>query len=192
MKNSFYFFLLIIVSVLFSSVLHAQRSTLVGLAFTAETSGNHFRPGFGATIEHKFTRKSGIESGLYYRNYSQNNTYMFANSSGTGLVPYTLMIVEKFISVPVLYKFYSRLVNVSAGMSFDFYVGFRHKNKSQQLTVNDYSIDPNMAVGVQVKMSKPIRLDEKLILEPELRLNPVITYNRSYAGIGITAKYRLK
>lgn len=192
MKNSFYFFLLIIVSVLFSSALHAQRSILVGLAFTAETSGNHFRPGFGATIEHKFTRKSGIESGLYYRNYTQTNVYVMWNSTTTQFVPYTVIIAEKFLSVPILYKFYSRLINASAGMSFDFYTGFRHKNKSQQLTVNEYSIDPNMAIGVQVKMSKPIKLDDKLILEPELRLNPVITYERSYAGLGITAKYRLK
>lgn len=117
---------------------------------------------------------------------------MLVNNSGTGLVPYTLMIVERFISVPVLYKFYSRLVNVSAGMSFDFYVGFRHKNKSQQITVTDYNIDPNMALGVQLKISKPIRLDDRLILEPELRLNPVITYNRAYGGLGITAKYQLK
>jgi len=178
--------------ILFSTILTAQKTTLSGINFIAETSGTHFTPGLGLMIEHQFTRKSGIETGLYYRNYSRSNTYLFENSTGTGLVPYTLLLVERFISFPILYKFYSRLVNVSAGLSFDFYTGFRHKNKSPQITVTDYNIDPNMGIGFQLKMSKPIRIDEKLILEHELRFNPVITYNRSYAGIGIAAKYRLK
>lgn len=182
----------LVTCILFSSVLTAQKTTLVGINFTAETSGSHFRPGFGVMIEHKFTKKSGIETGLYYRNYSRTNTYLFQNSAGTGLVPYTIILVERFISFPLLYKFYSRLVNVSAGLSFDFYTGFRHKNKSQQITVTDYSIDPNMAIGVQVKISKPIKLDNKFLLEPEFRFNHVITYGRTYGGLGITAKYRLK
>lgn len=170
----------------------AQKSTLVGLNFTTETYGEQLRPGVGLIIERKLTRKSGIESGIYYRTYHTDwSTTVTGGSNPPVTFYYT--IAERFISVPVLYKFYSRIVNLSAGLSFDFYMGYRQKNKSGTgLVVNSYSIDPNMAVGVQVKMSKPIRLDDKLVLEPELRLNPVITYNRSYAGIGLTAKYRLK
>lgn len=190
MKKPLPVLLLVTFLLLSSKIILAQQSTVVGINFTTETSGNQLRPGLGLTLERRLTKKSGIETGVYYRTFGTNDTYIFYN--GTQFVPYTVILIERFISIPLLYKFHSRLINASAGISFDFYTGFRHKNKSQELSVNTYNIDPNMGVGFQVKLSKPIRLDEKLILEPELRLNPVITYNRAYGGLGITAKYRLK
>ena len=190
MKKRYCILLTSVVLLLFGFVVHAQRSTSVGMNFTIETYGNHFRPGLGATIEHRFTKKRGIESGLYYRNYTANEIYTIYN--GTQFVSHAAIVAQKFISVPFLYKFYSKLINVSAGLTFDFYVGYRHKNKSDQFAITGYSIDPNMGIGVQVKLSKPIRIDENLFLEPELRFNPVITYLRTYGGLGITAKYRLK
>lgn len=182
--------LLAIFLMLFSSI-NAQQYTLAGINFTTETHGEQLRPGIGLVVERKLTRKSGIESGIYYRTYHSDWSTTVSGGSNPPVTFY-YTIAERFISLPFLYKFYSRLVNISAGLSFDFYMGFRQKNKQQQFIVNDYSIDPNMAVGVQLKISKPIKIDDKLILEPELRFNPVITYLRAYGGLGITAKYRLK
>lgn len=188
--KKFLFFLFLFI--LFSSSLTAQKTTLAGINFTTETYGEQLRPGIGLVIERKLTKRSGIESGIYYRTYHTDWSTTLTNGSNPPVIFY-YTIAERFVSLPILYKFYSRIVNLSAGLSFDFYMGYRQKNKSgTPLVVTSYNIDPNMAIGVQVKMSKPIKLDDKLILEPELRLNPVITYERSYAGIGITAKYRLK
>ncbi len=53
----------LVTCILFSSALTAQKTTLVGINFTAETSGNHFRPGFGVMIEHKFTKKAVLKPG---------------------------------------------------------------------------------------------------------------------------------
>lgn len=188
--KKYYFLILLFALVSFN--LMAQKTTLAGINFTTETYGEQLRLGIGLVIERKLTRRSGIESGIYYRTYHTDWSTTLTNGSNPPVIFY-YTIAERFVSLPILYKFYSSIVNLSAGLSFDFYMGYRQKNKSgPPLIVTSYNFEPNMAVGVQVKMSKTIRLDEKLILEPELRFNPVITYRRAYGGLGITAKYRLK
>ncbi len=167
-----------------SLISFGQKATYTGITLTTEmTSEGDVVAGLGLNIERKITKHSGIESGLYYRTY-KTSLYI---STGTDYNNFA--ISERHISLPVLYKFYSRIINFSVGPTFDFYVGW--KQKSGYVIVNTYSIDPSFAFGFITKFSKQINLSDHLFLEPELRLNPILTYNRAYIGLGIAAKYKL-
>ena len=168
---------------------NAQKATYVGLNFTVESTSGTLRPGLGAKIERKLTRRSGIESGVYYRNYVHDFYIMITGTNGTEFFP--VKVSERHLSIPVLYKFYSRFVNVSVGPTFDFYLGWNQRDKSNVLVVNDYNIDPNFSVGLMGKISKIISLTEKIFLEPEVRYNYNFTYDRTYIGFGAAVQYKL-
>jgi hypothetical protein len=172
----------------------AQKSTIVGINPTFETTDELLRPGIGITAERRLSRHSGFESGLYYRNYVYSQYLTFESPVGAPGGPVTnaeLIISERHLSIPLLYKYYSRIVNASIGPTFDFYVGWHQKNKIPMLTVNDYSVDPNFSLGAMIKISKTIPIHKRISLEPELRYNPTFSFERTYAGFGIAAKYNL-
>ena len=99
-------------------------------------------------------------------------------------------ISERLLSVPVLYKYYSSIVNASIGPTFDFFIGWNQRNKTDALVVNNYTVDPNLTMGILVKLSKSIAINTRLLLEPELRYNINVTSEREYAGFAIAAKYK--
>ncbi len=183
-------FALFILAQCFTFRVKAQNKSFIGMNFTVESGMYNFRPGLGFHFERQLTRRSGIETGLYYRTYAQQGTFTLTSSAGSASFPFT--VVERHLSIPVLYKFYSRIVNLHIGPTFDFYMGWRHINKTSAFEVTDYSIDPNFSLGLMTKISKTIRLDDRFTLQPELRLNPVISHNRFYAGFGIMGRYALK
>jgi hypothetical protein len=46
-------------------------------------------------------------------------------------------------------------------------------------------------VGVLAKVSKSFKLTKEFYLEPEVRLNPLLTIERTYVGFGLAGKYKL-
>jgi len=76
------------------------------------------------------------------------------------------------------------------GPTFDFYLGWRERNESTGLLVNDYNIDPDFSIGLMGKISKSISLTDKIFLEPEVRYSYNFTFDRTYAGFGIAAQYK--
>jgi hypothetical protein len=167
----------------------AQKATYAGLNFTVESTSGALRPGIGAKLERKLTRRSGIESGLYYRNYVHGLVVTVVNGNRFENFPVT--VSERQISIPILYKFYSRIVNISIGPTFDFYLDWKQKNKSS-VVVNDYSVDPNFSIGLMGKLSKSFSLTEKIFLEPEVRYNVNFTFDRIFAGFGVAGQYKLR
>ncbi|RYE55431.1 MAG: hypothetical protein EOP48_10225, partial [Sphingobacteriales bacterium] len=122
---------------------YAQKSTSIGLNFTFETANGPLRPGIGVMGERRLSKHSGLESGIYYRNYVYDQYLTFEAPAGSPGGPFTfatLTISEQLISIPVLYKYYSRILNASVGPTLDFYIGWRQKNKTAMLTVNDYNV----------------------------------------------------
>lgn len=189
LRDAIYFRMLFLFVVLASSHLpsHAQKSLKAGLNFTAELSNGQTRPGIGGVIEYAMTKHSGIETGLYYRTFGEN---FYFNVSGTS---FSVNIAERHLSIPVLYKFSSRIVNFSAGPTFDFYLGWRQTSGKIYTQIEEYSVTPPFQVGVMLKLSKNIKLSNRLFLEPEVRLNPMVSAEgRGYGGLGISAKYLLK
>jgi len=182
--------ILVILTCLCALPAFSQKSTFAGINFIFESTSGPLRPGLGLAFERQITKHSGIETGLYYHNYVSTQ-YLFFQGPG-GPTPATLTISERLLSVPVLYKFFSRILNVSAGPAFDFYTGWRQRNKTAALTVTDHSVDPNFSVGGIVKISKRFPVGNKIFLEPELRYQVNFTFEREYAGFGVAAKYQLR
>ena len=175
-----FFFLLL------SSFSFAQKQTYAGLNFINEISDeSSVTAGIGLTIERQFTKHSGIESGLYYR----TNRSSFVVEDNISRLTDNFIVAERYISIPFLYKFYSRILNISAGPTFDYSVGWNQKAGIVKL--ENVSMDPNVGLGFMVKLGKKINLSDHIILEPELRFNPILTFERAYFSLGIAAKYRL-
>lgn len=171
------------------SISNAQ--TKVGVLFIVEDANDsqNLRPGVGLVIDHKLTRKSGIESGVFYRTFKDRSFFNIVPPSGGNLFLFS-EIRESYITVPILYKFHTRIVNVSLGPTFDFFLGWKQTGGSPDLEVNDFSIDPTFSIGGILKMSKNIRLSESLHLEPDMRINPLFGTNRIYGGFGLAIKYQ--
>ena len=164
-----------------------NKATYVGLNLTSEFESTleNGTLGLGVTIERKLTKHSGIESGLYYRTCIYQQTFV------TNSTLFAFSVSEKYISFPILYKFYSRIVNLSVGPSVDYFAGWNQKSGTDGLKVDDHSVDPNFAFGIMAKAGKSFPLSKQLFIEPELRYNRIIPTLRNYFGIGISMKYKL-
>lgn len=169
---------------------YAQKPSFIGLNFTVENSSGNLRPGLGVFFEKKITRHSGFVTGIFYRNYILDAYLIVADSTGSRSYP--IVISEKYLSVPILYKFHNHILNLSIGPTFDFYLGWRQKNLSSLIKVDKHSIHPKLSMGMLTKVSKKINLNRQFSLEPELRFNYIFTNDRSYTGFGIAGKYQLK
>ncbi|WP_319591280.1 hypothetical protein [uncultured Draconibacterium sp.] len=187
MKNSKQhpFLILCLVILLFSSVstLHAQNKTYLGIDFVNEIADkDHLRPGVGLNVARSFSKHSSIEAGVYYRSYLQSMSFRIDGYS------FDADIRENHLSIPVLYKFSSRIVNISAGPSFDVLLGWKDKSSPADVEVETYEIESDYNLGAMVKLGKDLKLSEKLVFEPELRLNPIFSLDRVYVGLGLKLK----
>jgi hypothetical protein len=173
----------------------SQKTSLAGLTFTSELTrhtfnselprANDFRQGVGLTFERQMTTHLGFETGLFYR--TDKREFQLTVSE----INYLQSVTERYLSLPLLLKFYSRFLNASVGPSVDYFVGWRGDSSSSNVKMTSYKTGASMYFGIMGKISKAIVLTDKIILEPEIRFNPIFKYNKYYAGIGIGIKYKL-
>lgn len=180
---------LMIMAFSFCGVVQAQQ-TAVGIIIGGETVYAVWRPLMGFVAEHRKTKHSGLETGLQYR--SMQNTFGMSVQVGTSFSHYTVRVNEHHLTLPILYKYYSRIVNIAAGPSFVFYLGYGAKADNPDVTINDYTRTPTFDIGALIKISKPLNVSDKLILEPEFRVNPLFSSLNTYVGFAIAGKYKLK
>ena len=165
-----------------SNFAYAQKPMLGGVDFTFETTGSKFIIGGGATFEINLTKNSGLETGLFYRSYKLNG---FSNRL-------YYEISERHLSIPVLYKLYSSIINISAGPTFDFLLGLNQKGDFPIALPHTYKSNGSIEIGGMLKLSKRINFSDAFLLEPEIRYNYIFSSSRNYAGVGIAAKYKLQ
>lgn len=163
---------------------YTQSQTLVGININGEVYPNAFRPSAGFIFEKQFKKHNGFETGLFYRTERIGN-FIINNASGS-YTSSSLAVSQRYLNVPVLYKYYSSIINFSAGPALDFYVGWKQKKGESTNRITAYDVDPEVKLGFLIKASKVIPLRKQLILEPELRYGSV-----QHVGIGIAGKYRL-
>lgn len=136
-----------------------------------------FSPNAGLSFEARITRHSGIETGLFYRHVK----YPAGKLLDPGAEPYGADY-QRYFSIPLLYKYYSRIVNIGVGINYD--VMFNQSDKSQ---------DKENRIGILLKVSKDITLYKGLFLEPEFHFNPFWEdgeINHSWIGLALGLKYR--
>ncbi len=175
---------------LFCSGISKAQQTSVGVLLGAETVYAGWRPLAGLVAEHRKTKHSGFETGIQYRSLQLN--FGVSTLIGTTHYDYTTTVNEHHLTLPFLYKYYSRIVNIAAGPTFDFYLGYSANATDPRVTVDNYTRTPTFDIGGLLKISKAINLSKGVLLEPEFRVNPLFNSVNTYVGFGIAAKHRLK
>ncbi len=156
-----------------------------------------FAPTFGIVAEGQFDRHNGMELGIFYRRQRYQITSPLI---GGPLTWETSDYSADYLSLRLGYKFYSDVVNFSVGVNCDV------RMAEKALEGNSADWTSKSRVGGYLSVSKDISLTEKLILEPEVHINPVWDNANSrpwssasgtnselagiYVGGGLKLKYR--
>lgn len=141
----------------------------------------------GATFETRLGKHSGGETGLFYRTNRTTNITSYTDASGT--YSYSFTIARKYLAAPLLYKYYSKSINFSAGPTFDFYIGWKQKNDEFPYQIQSYKVNPKVRIGFLSKVSKSIPVSKKFIIEPEIRFGSVQSIEEANLAIGVAGKH---
>ena len=179
-------YLLIISAILLTNYCFSQKENFIKLHLSNDFIKNKsFIKGFGISFERQMSKTTGIETGLLYR------TYKVGGSIRSGDLFYDYTVNENHFSIPVLFKYYSTIIDFSVGPTLDYYgVWSINKNSSNLKVISDQE-KKDFGLGVLARASKTIRIDEKLYLEPEIHFNPLLTIKRNFVGFGLSMKYKL-
>ncbi|MBZ4190506.1 hypothetical protein [Niabella beijingensis] len=160
------------------------RKQLVGISTGMQwTEGRGIRPAVTLSYEWKFTPHSSIETGLKYTNYSQIRYY--APNAPYGI---TSGGKDHYFTLPVLYKYSSRIVNIAAGPTLNLMTG---RSFPEGWTPRPYQKEPRkLAIGYQFKVSKTFDLTERLVLEPEVSVFGSEYFKKPQGEVGVGFKYR--
>jgi hypothetical protein len=168
------------------AIIFAQQKARLGINLT--TNINQFyniEPEIGIVFERKVSKHSGFETGINFRTY-QNQFLIIINNQAS----YPL-ISEKYISIPLSYKFYSKIVNAGLGITYDYYRGWRQLGGSTEVT--SYWPGDDYLLGIIGKIGKQISLGDKFILEPEIKFNLLVfPSQKHYLGFGLVTKVDLQ
>jgi hypothetical protein len=178
--------ILLTIFFLYSFLSYAQNTKSFGGCVTGELAAiedGFDTPvaGLGLTLDIKGKKHSGFETGLLYRSLS-NSSSAFVNGQNIDFY-----LAHSFLSVPLMYKYYSNIVNVSLGCTIDFYVGSRIKGPSKDI-INLDRPSTSASPGFIVKLSKSISFSDKIILEPDVHFTPNLGYEMAYIGVGLAIK----
>lgn len=165
----------------------AQKKEFIAVGLNSEMkSDGVMRQGVVFSFEKQLSKHSGFEVRISQRSADQ----YIDGLTGTNTYQ-TFHILESYLTMPFLYKFHSDIVNVSTGLSFDYFVGWKDITKFGETEVTSYNTNPTFYMGWMLKLSKTFPLSNKLFLEPEMMLNPILKYNFSYYGVSLSLKYAL-
>jgi hypothetical protein len=168
----------------FSLNAYSQQQSLIGLNVNGNVYPSRFRPSVGLTFEKQFLKHSGFETGVFYRTEKLSGvTYYLSNS-------YPFAFSMRFLTVPILYKYYSKFLNFSAGPIVDYYLGWEEKYTGSVAHTTNVQVGRKVNFGFLVKAGKMIPLSKQFFVEPELRFGSVYKFDEINLGIGIAGKYR--
>jgi len=165
----------------------SQKQIQAGLNANGEIYPDEFNPNIGLVLEKQLANRSGIETGIFYRTEKSDLIVTYTNPSGYYAYPVT--IAQRYLNVPVLYKYYSKILNVLAGPTLDFYLGWKQSGDDESVRIGSFDVHPKVKAGFLIKASKPVPLSKQFLLEPELRFGSVDQLEAAF-GIGISGKYR--
>lgn len=176
----------IIVLLLSTIALYAQKQQFVCINLSGNiATESKFSLGFGFAYEEQIIKHHGYEFGLNYRNKTRENSLIINNNN------WHVNVRENYLNLPISYKFYSSILNLTTGITFDGFFGGTYLTEIPNVEFGKYDLDPKMYVGWNFKMSKEINITEMFILEPEIQYNPIFNYGYSFYGATIKLKYKL-
>jgi hypothetical protein len=141
----------------------------LGVKITSEfTAGKNDGSGFGLQAIYKFTKHSGLETGISYK--INPKKYLAFQAPTPVSLPFfsSLAKNERTILIPLAYRFESRLINISAGTGLNFLI---NKNKLEHISTADKTDweKNSMEILTAASISKSFRLNKTMIAEPEIK-----------------------
>jgi hypothetical protein len=176
-----------------ASLIQAQdiKEDYIGFGVIGEYSNDvRIYPLAGFVWERKFTSRSGLETGMYYRS-ERFELFLNVSQSGSGGFSELVSIREHYLSFPILYRYYLPKYTLSLGPVIDVYVGW-DQLKKDRVTVDAFSRSPNFDLGPLLKVSRQWAITEKLFLEPEIRFGALIRTSTLFFGIGVQLKEKIR
>lgn len=177
---------------------HFKNRYSIGVGFSPEwqlggLADGKFSPSYGLSFEAQFSRHSGMEFGIGDRRFAYADKIY---SPGGNMQAYKLLKYNiHYVSLRLGYKYYSDILNFSAGFNVDFAVSTPKNGVYSSGYLNNFD-----RYGFYVTISKDIPLYKGLILEPEVHVNPFLSdqgkevkttdYEGMFLGMGIKLKYR--
>jgi tetrahydromethanopterin S-methyltransferase subunit D len=185
--------------------LFSQEINYIGITIAADVaSSGKPRPLAGVSFERMVNKHNSAEIGICYRTAVDDNLIIIVPSGANSAVSEQFFVIEKFVSIPLVYNYKSNSVNMSIGVSADFYTGWRQQKYvasspgANLVKLQTYHFDHKLLWGAIAKISKAIRIDNKLSLEPYVYCNPVFTSysifsndfseSRQYFGLALSIK----
>lgn len=184
-------FALVIGFFIFSKTMgQEERKDLVGLLFASEIKEYSVNPELGFFWERKFTGRSGLETGIFYRTTTEN-LFLMVPVPGSGSYSESATVSYGYFTIPVLYRFSTRFVALSLGPNLDVFSNWNQLN-SGLITIESLKISPMVNLGMLFKIGKEIPLKGTLILEPEIRFGLRTTFSySSFLGMGVKLKQQV-
>lgn len=148
-------------------------------------SNSNLKPGFGIGYEERLLEHHGYEFGLSYRSKTENY-YV-----DQGINHWVVGVSERYLHLPILYKFYYHTLSLSTGITFDCFLSGKYLNSVPNMVFDTYDIDPKLYAGWCFKVAKEINLSSKFVFQPEIQYNPLFESGYSFYGISVKLKYAL-
>jgi hypothetical protein len=188
-KNLIPLFLLSISLAFFSTPVFSQNKNRIGFFIGADKSSTaNVKPAFGISFERMVNKHNSAEIGIYYRTAIDDNLVIRIPAGANSSTSEQFFILEKFISIPLMYNYKSNTVNISIGASADIYAGWEEKKHvsnppaAYAAPLQSYKFDNKVLWGAIAKISKTIKLSDRLVIEPYVYINPVFTSYSLYSG----------
>jgi hypothetical protein len=175
-----------IIILMVSPAFAQKRSLEIGVKLINEIEDREtYAPGIGVQALYIITNHSGIESGFYYKINPQY--YM----ESYGLMNYTFKRYnEKVIQLPLLYRFQARLVNFTAGCTFEYFINLKEFKKTLPASYADQSLQ-RLTVLPTISMSKSLYFSRSWCVEPELRASAPIPQGGVGIGVNLSLRKRI-
>ena len=146
----------------------------------------------GISYERLLSKKSSIEIEFKYR-HLLNGYSFFIPAGSNSLFQVNVSGKESFISCPILYKYSMSFINISLGPTLDYFLQWKQTTSNSgflyQKQLADFFFPNKLSLGFLIKISKSIKIYKKIVTEPGIFYNPIVSYQRNYFGLSITTKY---
>lgn len=169
--------------------INAQKKNFIGATGTLDHVDYNWRFGGGLSFEHQFSTHWGMQTGLNYR--STTTDFILTATEGQSTIEYYGTVRENYISLPVMAKYYTKIVDMSVGATLDFYNGYKEITDYPNYGISQWDVSPSFQWGLAAKVSKSFPVGHNFFLEPDLHINPIINFEKLYWGIGLTGKLKL-
>jgi hypothetical protein len=147
---------------------------------------------FGIVYERLLSQNSGIEFEIKYQ--SSPNEYTFYVPGGSNLtVQVNVSGRESFLSIPILFRYNTNILNVSLGPTFEYFLSWEQTKSNylpfEESSLPKYFFPDKLSMGLLFKISKSIHIGDQWILDPGIFYNPILSYKNNYFGLSVIIKY---